>query len=143
MGKNRSQRASRGCFLVFTMRFDVLTLFPDIFQGYVSQSLLKLAIQSGLVSVHTWNIRNWAKGKHQSVDDKPFGGGPGMVMKIEPIMRAFESHGFGTRASRPAGHKVVLTSPQGRRFTQDTARDWATLDHLVIDRKSTRLNSSH
>src|SRR5919201_1659899 len=62
------------------MRFDVLTLFPEIFAGYLTQSLLKLAIQQGLVEIHLWNIRDWAKGKHKSVDDRPFGGGPGMVI---------------------------------------------------------------
>ena len=61
------------------IRFDVLTLFPDLFQGYLTQSLLKLAIHAGLVQIHLWNIRDWAAGKHKSVDDRPFGGGPGMV----------------------------------------------------------------
>jgi len=57
------------------MRFDVLTLFPDIFQGYFTQSILKLALQKGLVEIHVWNMRDWAPGKHHSVDDRPFGGG--------------------------------------------------------------------
>src|SRR5260370_36084891 len=70
------------------MRFDVLTLFPEIFQGYLTQSLLKLAIDKGLVEIHLWNIRDWAQGKHRSVDDRPFGGGPGMVMMPEPAFAA-------------------------------------------------------
>ena len=72
------------------MRFDVLTLFPDLFQGYLSQSLLKLAIQTEKVSINLWNIRDWAKGKHSKVDDRPFGGGPGMVMMPEPIFDCVE-----------------------------------------------------
>src|SRR5438067_993076 len=65
------------------MRFDVLTLFPEIFQGYLTQSLLKLALDKGLVEIHLWNIRDWAKGKHKSVDDRPFGGGPRVFRGME------------------------------------------------------------
>ena len=68
-----------------TVRFDVLTLFPEIFAGYLTQSLLKLAIEQGLVSVQLHNLRDWAKGKHNSVDDRPFGGGPGMVLMPGPV----------------------------------------------------------
>ena len=73
------------------MRFDVLTLFPDLFQGYLTQSLLKLAIQNGLVQIHLWNIRDWAADKHHKVDDRPFGGGPGMVLMPEPVFAAVEA----------------------------------------------------
>ncbi|MFT5328687.1 MAG: tRNA (guanine37-N1)-methyltransferase, partial [Planctomycetaceae bacterium] len=73
------------------MRFDVLTLFPEMFSGYVGQSLLKLAIQNGLVDVRTWNYRDWAKGKRKSVDDKPFGGGPGMLLACEPVYDCVEA----------------------------------------------------
>ena len=61
---------------VRAIRFDVLTLFPEIFSGYLTQSLLKIAVDAGLVTVKLWNVRDWAKGKHQKVDDRPFGGGP-------------------------------------------------------------------
>src|SRR5207237_1840692 len=71
-----------------TMRFDVLTLFPEIFQGYLTQSILKLAIERGLVEINLWNIRDWAEGKHKSVDDRPFGGGPGMVIMPGPVLAA-------------------------------------------------------
>ncbi len=73
------------------MRFDVLILFPDIFQGYLGQSLLKRAIDAGLVDVQLHNIRDWTRDKHNSVDDRPFGGGPGMVMKVEPVVECVES----------------------------------------------------
>ena len=84
------------------MRFDVLTLFPDIFQGYLGQSLLKRAIDAGLVEVRLHDIRDWAQGKHNKVDDRPFGGGPGMVMKVEPVVdcvEAVRSHGRRARAT--------------------------------------------
>src|SRR5262249_57083393 len=77
----------------WAMRFDVLTLFPEIFAGYLTQSLLKLAIDQGLVQAHIWDIRQWAKGKHKSVDDRPFGGGPGMVLMCEPIVEGVEAGG--------------------------------------------------
>ena len=111
------------------MRFDVLTLFPDIFQGYVSQSLLKLAIQSGLVSVHTWNIRNWAKGKHQSVDDKPFGGGPGMVMMPEPIFDCVEA--VRSEVPEDPGLLLMLT-PSGERLNQGLVTELAKHKRIML-----------
>jgi tRNA (guanine37-N1)-methyltransferase len=96
------------------MRFDVLTLFPEIIQGYLGQSLLNKAIQAGLVDVRLHNIRDWSKGKHNTVDDRPFGGGPGMVMKVEPVVECVEA----VRAmADDSGHLVMLT-PQGRRLDQ-------------------------
>ena len=96
------------------MRFDVLSLFPEIFEGYLAQSLLKLAIERGLVEVRLHNIRDWAKDKHNTVDDRPFGGGPGMVLKVEPVVECAEA----VRRQHPEpGHLVMLT-PQGRRLDQ-------------------------
>lgn len=114
------------------MKVTILTIFPEFFPGAFGDGMIRVAREKGKLDVSIVNLRDFTDDPHKTVDDAPFGGGPGMVMKVEPIVRAFESLGFGTRAARPAGHKVVLTSPQGRRFTQDTARDWATLDHLVI-----------
>ncbi|GIW81002.1 MAG: hypothetical protein KatS3mg105_2809 [Gemmatales bacterium] len=92
------------------MRFDVLTLFPGIFQGYLSQSILKLALQRGLVEIHLWNIRDWAKGRHRSVDDRPFGGGPGMVLMPEPVFDAVEA----VQAKAEAPGLLVMLTPAGR-----------------------------
>src|SRR5919201_5764226 len=96
------------------MRFDVLTLFPDIFQGYLTQSILKLALDKGLVGIHLWNIRDWAAGKHKSVDDRPFGGGPGMVIMPGPVFDAVE-------AVRPLADdpgELILLTPAGERLDQ-------------------------
>jgi tRNA (guanine37-N1)-methyltransferase len=110
------------------MRFDVLTLFPEMFPGYLGQSLLKLAIQSGLVDVHLHNIRDWAKGPHRSVDDRPFGGGPGMVLRVEPVVECVEA----VRAmAEPAGRLVMLT-PQGRRLTQRVVEELAAEQRLLL-----------
>ena len=110
------------------MRFDVLTLFPDLFQGYFTQSLLKLAIDRGLVEIHLWNIRDWAKGKHKSVDDRPFGGGPGMVISPEPVFDAVE--GVQAKATEPG--QLVMLTPSGERLTQDVVRDLAASKRLLL-----------
>ena len=89
------------------IRFDVVTLFPDLFQGYFTQSLLKLAIERGLVQIHLWNLRDWAKGKHKQVDDRPFGGGPGMVLMAEPTFACVEA--VQAMANPPA--RVVMLTP--------------------------------
>jgi tRNA (guanine37-N1)-methyltransferase len=111
-----------------TIRFDVLTLFPDLFQGYLSQSLLKLAIQRGLVGVHLWNIRDWATDKHQKVDDRPFGGGPGMVLMPEPVMDCVEA----VRAKAEPPGQVVMLTPAGRRLTQPVVEELAEYPRLLL-----------
>jgi len=110
------------------MRFDVLTLFPEIFSGYLGQSLLKLAIERGLVSVHLHNTRDWSKDKHQSVDDRPFGGGPGMVLKVDVVVEAVEA--VRSLQSDP-GHLVMLT-PQGRTLDQRIVEELAGHERIVL-----------
>ncbi len=97
-----------------SIRFDVLTLFPDLFQGYLSQSLLKLAIQAGLVRVDLWNIRDWTTDKHSRVDDRPYGGGPGMLMMAQPVVDCVEA----VRAKDANPGRLVMLTPTGRRLTQ-------------------------
>src|SRR5438132_12225818 len=110
------------------MRFDVLTLFPDLFQGYFTQSLLKLALERGLVEIHLWNMRDWAKGKHKSVDDRPFGGGPGMVIMPEPVFDCVEA--VRPKAAEPG--QLILLTPSGERLTQEVVRDLATHKRLLL-----------
>jgi tRNA (guanine37-N1)-methyltransferase len=110
------------------MRFDVLTLFPAIFQGYFTQSLLNLAIQNGLVDIRLWNIRDFAMGKHKVVDDRPFGGGPGMVLMPEPIFTAVETVQHGGDGP---GLLVMLT-PGGRRLDQNLVRELAQHKRFVL-----------
>src|SRR5215475_1507018 len=99
------------------MRIDVLTLFPEMFPGYLGQSLLKRAIDAGLVEIQIHNIRDWASGKHQQVDDRPFGGGPGMVLRPEPVVECVEEV---QQQAATAAHVVLLT-PQGRKLNQQAA----------------------
>jgi tRNA (guanine37-N1)-methyltransferase len=110
------------------MRFDVLTLFPDLFQGYLQQSILKLALESRLVEICIWNIRDWAKGKHHSVDDRPFGGGPGMVLMPEPVFAAVEA----VQKEAPEPGQVVLLTPAGRRLDQNLVQELAGCRRLLL-----------
>lgn len=110
------------------MRFDVLTLFPEIFAGYLTQSLLKLAIDNGLVDVRLWNIRDWAEGKHHSVDDRPFGGGPGMVIMPGPVFAAVEA----VRADAPEPGVLVLLTPAGERLTQPLVQELSRQPRLLL-----------
>jgi tRNA (guanine37-N1)-methyltransferase len=110
------------------MRFDVLTLFPGIFAGYVGQSLLKKAIDRGLLQVNLHDLRNWSRDKHRKVDDRPYGGGPGMVLRVEPVVEAVESI---QRLAEPVGH-VVLLAPQGRRFNQQVAEEYSQYQRLLL-----------
>jgi tRNA (guanine37-N1)-methyltransferase len=110
------------------MRFDVLTLFPEIFRGYLTQSILKLALAKGLVAIHLWNIRDWATGKHRSVDDRPFGGGPGMVIMPDPVYAAVEA----VQQQAPEPGLVVMLTPAGERLTQNVVRDLAQQQRLLL-----------
>src|SRR5438552_1505314 len=114
--------------LLIIMRFDVLTLFPEIFQGYLTQSILKLAIERGLVEINLWNIRDWAQGKHKSVDDRPFGGGPGMVLMPEPVFACVEE----VQAKAPEPGLLVMLTPSGERLTQDVVRELAAHERLLL-----------
>ena len=110
------------------MRFDVLTLFPEIFQGYQSQSILKLALERGLVEIHLWNIRDWARGKHKTVDDRPFGGGPGMVLMAQPVVDCVEA----VQGKTETVGKLIMLTPAGRRLTQDIVRELAEEERLLL-----------
>jgi tRNA (guanine37-N1)-methyltransferase len=110
------------------MRFDVLSLFPEMFQGYLSQSILKLALERGLVQIHLWNFRDWARGKHRSVDDRPFGGGPGMVIMPGPVFAAVEA----VRGQAADPGLLVLLTPAGQRLTQNLVRELAGYSRLLL-----------
>ena len=110
------------------MRFDVLTLFPDMFPGYLGQSLLHKAIQRGLVEVFIHDLRHWSSDKHQKVDDRPFGGGPGMVLRVEPVVEGVEA--VQALDERPG--RVVVLTPQGRRLTQTMVEELAAEPRLVL-----------
>jgi tRNA (guanine37-N1)-methyltransferase len=119
------------------MRIDILTLFPDMFPGYLNESILKKAQELGQLDVHLHNIRDFAEGKHRVTDEPPFGGGGGMVLKPEPIFKAVES--LVSNLQSPDNQKleigdlpVILLSPQGRPFSQSVAQELAEHEQLVL-----------
>jgi tRNA (guanine37-N1)-methyltransferase len=107
------------------MKIDIVTLFPEICRAPLSESIMKRAREKGVIDLRVHNLRDWTTDKHHVVDDAPFGGGQGMVMKPEPIFAAVEDLGHRTS-------KVILMSPAGRRFDQRMAAELAEESHLVI-----------
>ncbi|HEY4260857.1 MAG TPA: tRNA (guanosine(37)-N1)-methyltransferase TrmD [Schlesneria sp.] len=110
------------------MRFDVLSLFPELFQSYLQQSLLKRAIDNQLVDVRLWNIRDWTTDKHKSVDDTPYGGGPGMLIACPPVYGCVEA--VQADASTPG--QLVMLTPQGRPLNQALVQELATYERLLL-----------
>src|SRR3954452_4585502 len=110
------------------LRFDLLTLFPALFDGFLDESILRRAIDKGLVEVHRWDLRDWAEGKHRQVDDRPFGGGPGMVLMAPPTVAAVEA----VRASATPPGRLIALTPQGRRLDQDRVRELAREPRLIL-----------
>jgi len=108
------------------MIIDILTLFPKMFENVLGESMLKIAQGKGLVKINVHNLRDWTSDAHKTADDKPFGGGPGMVMKVEPIYRALEE----LKASEKA--RVLLLTPQGKRFDQKAAKKYAGQKRLIL-----------
>jgi len=109
------------------MEFDVFTLFPDMFTSYLQASILQRAIMRGLVEVRLHDIRAWAPGKHHVTDEPPYGGGGGMVMKVEPIFNAVEAI-----LGSPPQHPVILLTPQGRLFNQKVAQELLTYSRIGL-----------
>ena len=108
------------------MRIDYLTLFPEMFEGVLNHSILKRAQDKGMLAVNTVNFRDYAENKHNQVDDYPFGGGQGMVLKPEPIFNALES------LQQTPETRVILMCPQGEPFTQEKAQELSEAEHLVF-----------
>jgi len=107
------------------MKIDVITLFPGMFSGPLDESIVKRARATGLLDLNIHNLRDWTHDRHRTVDDRPFGGGPGMLLKPEPIFEAVES-------LRREKTRVILLSPAGRKFDQAVARELAQHDDLLL-----------
>jgi tRNA (guanine37-N1)-methyltransferase len=110
------------------VKADIVTIFPRMFEAYLEDGILARAVSSGLIDLQVHDLRDFTSDRHRSVDDLPYGGGPGMVLKVEPLFLALDA----VRRVRGAPSTVILTSPQGRVFSQAEARRLATLDHIVI-----------
>jgi tRNA (guanine37-N1)-methyltransferase len=120
------------------MRFDLITIFPEFFAGPLDHGIVRRAREAGIVQIHVQDLREFTKDRHKTVDDRPFGGGEGMVLKPEPLFEAVEKlleHSMGDSAQEPtltAGTAVVLLSAAGKLFTQETARRLAKLERIVL-----------
>ena len=105
--------------------FDIITTFPNVFDSPLNESILKRAREKGILHITIHNLRNYTQDKHQVTDDYPYGGGAGMVMKLEPLVAAIES-------LRTLSSKVLLLSPQGKRFDQEEAKRLAELEYIIL-----------
>mgnify|MGYP003885176677 CR=1 FL=1 len=108
------------------LKFDIITIFPEIFNSYLSESLIARALKKKLIKINIHNLRDWTQDKHKTVDDRPFGGGLGMVMKIEPIFKAVND------LKKKGKSKVVLFTPRGKKFNQEMAFRFSKLDQLIL-----------
>src|SRR4030042_5585965 len=109
------------------MRFDILTLFPELFSAFLKEGVLGRAVKKGLLDIRLTNIRSFARGIHKVTDDRPYGGGNGMVMKPGPIYQALKSI---ERTEDPTA--VILLTPQGRKFDQAMAWELSTRRHIIL-----------
>ena len=107
------------------MKIDVLTLFPGMFAGPLDESIIKRAREKGLLDLQIHNLRDWTHDRHKTVDDRPFGGGPGMVLKPEPLFEAIE-------ALRKPETRVIIMTPSGRKLTQAVGRELSGFSHLLL-----------
>ena len=116
-----------------SVRFDILTIFPGMFRGPLDESMIRRAVEAGLLTIEVHDIRQYATDRHRTTDDYPFGGGAGMVMKAPPIVEAVED--VCTRAARagwPGPPRIIILTPAGRRFTQAVAEELAHWSHLIL-----------
>jgi tRNA (guanine37-N1)-methyltransferase len=117
------------------MTFDIVTIFPEFFRGPFEHGIIRRAREAGLVAINIHDLRNWTHDRHRTVDDRPFGGGEGMVLKPEPIFECMQTLGVASRAQRAAHEvkeSVVLTSAGGQMFTQHMATEFAALERVVL-----------
>jgi tRNA (guanine37-N1)-methyltransferase len=111
------------------MRFDIISIFPELFAGVLECGMLRRAVQSGLVDIRLVNLRDFAKDRHRSVDDRPYGGGEGMVLMPAPLFEAIE---FCRGTERNESSQVILLTPQGKPWLQNLAAEFATISHLML-----------
>lgn len=112
------------------MKFDIITIFPKIFDSYFNESIIQRAQKKKLVKINIHNLRDYTNDKHRTVDDKPYGGGPGMVMMVEPIFKAVSA--LKKLKIKSPKLKVILFSPKGKKFTQAMAKKFSRLDQLIM-----------
>lgn len=113
------------------MRFDIITIFPDIFDSFLKESIIKRALKKSLIEINIHNLRDFTEDSHKTVDDKPFGGGIGMVMKVEPVFKAVKKIKRTKRLSSKK-RRVILFTPRGKKFNQKLAFTLSQLSQLIL-----------
>lgn len=108
------------------MRFDILTIFPNLLSAFLQETLIAKAIKRKHISIHVTDFRKYAVDKHRTVDDRPYGGGPGMILRVEPIVKALE------HLPKKKSRRIVMLNPQGKQFTQRIAARYTSYDQLVL-----------
>lgn len=112
-------------YYTINMKITIITLFPDMFAGFLNESIVKRAQEKGALEIEMVQLRDYATDKHKTLDDRPYGGGAGMLLMAEPVVTAIRDH-------RTDGSKVLLTSPRGTTYSQTKARELTELDHVII-----------
>lgn len=121
--------------LLLMIKFNILTIFPHIFESYFSESIIKRALKKKLTKIKIYNLRDYTIDKHQSIDDRPYGGGPGMVLKIEPIYKCLKEiypNLLRNLKDKKRNSKIILLTPRGKNFNQRLAMRWSKLDQLDL-----------
>jgi tRNA (guanine37-N1)-methyltransferase len=112
------------------IKFEIITIFPEVFENYFNTSIIKRAKEKGLIEIKVHNLRKWAKDKHKTVDDRVYGGGPGMILKADVIYRAVKSLERSKNIKK--GSKTILLTPAGKQFNQKIARRYAKLKRIIL-----------
>jgi tRNA (guanine37-N1)-methyltransferase len=113
------------------LQFDILTIFPKIFDAYFQESIIKRAQKNKLIKINIHNLRYWSQGRHKQVDDRPYGGGPGMILMVEPIEKALRA--LNSKSKIPnSKRRIIMLSPAGKKFTQREAERLAKYDQLIL-----------
>jgi len=113
------------------VHFEILTIFPKLFESFTNEALIARAIKKKIIKITAYNLRKWTQDNHQTVDGRPYGGGAGMVMLVEPIQKAVNRvQGLGPRVKKKS--RIILFSAKGKKFNQATAKKWSKLDQLIF-----------
>ncbi len=111
------------------MDFNIITIFPEIFDSYINEGMIKRAVKEKIIKIKAHNLRDWTTDKHKTVDDSPYGGGAGMVMKAEPIVKAIKKIAGNKKSKK---NKIVLLSAKGKTWDQEMARKYSKLDNIIF-----------
>ena len=119
-------------FSFIMLKFDIITIFPEIFSSYLKESLISRAQKKKLIKINVHNLRKWTNDRHKTVDDRPYGGGLGMVLKVEPIFKAVKEIKSTLRQAQGKKAKIILFTPRGKQFNQKTAYQLSKLNQIIL-----------